>query len=145
MIASSAVEYCLLHYVPNVLLSDKSVLIAAIFIDSSDPRNEVCAMICAADWQTRVRILDPDADLEMLDALLSEIREQLVSQSRSSDMIGQMMDSFSNAVQVSQSRKCPVASDPEAIEAFARRLLLETSSVAPSVSEVRGPRREVSV
>jgi hypothetical protein len=145
MTTSRDIDYCLLYYVPDVLCSDKSVSIAAILVKSTDPRIEVCAMVCAADWQRKVQILDPDADLEMLDATLSEIRQQLASPSRSSGMIGQMMDSFSSAIQVSQRQKCPSASDPEGIEAFVRRLLLETSSVAPSVCEMQDPKREVSV
>lgn len=145
MTTSGDIEYCLLYYVPNVLLSNKRFSIAAILIDAGDPRHKVCEMICSPDWQRRVRVLDPDADLEMLAALLAEIREQLVSPSTSSNMIDQMMESFSNVVQVSQTRKYPVTSDPETIKAFAKRLLLETSSVVPAVSEMRDPRREVSV
>ncbi|MGD0571145.1 MAG: DUF3037 domain-containing protein [Candidatus Sulfotelmatobacter sp.] len=141
MTASNDIEYCLLHYVPNVLLSEKSVSIAAILINPSDPKHEACAMICAADWQMRVRVLDPDADLEMLDSLLAELREKLLSPSESSDVIRRMKDSFSNAVQVSQSRICRVASNLD-VHAFAKRLLEETS---PNLSEIQARAREVNV
>jgi hypothetical protein len=130
----SSDEYCLLYYVPNVL-SDKSVSIAAIiFFNSSDPVNGVCTMICAPDWQTEVRALDPDTDLEMLEALLTEIRGRLLSPGHRFDMIRQLEDSFSNVVQVSQRRKYPTARDSETVGAFAHRLLVKTSRISPRSS-----------
>ena|ERR1700680_4962146 len=104
MIASTNREYCLLNYVPNVL-SDKSASIAMV-IFPGDPEKGVCAMIYTADWQTRVRVLDRDADLEALEALLSDIRDRLLSPSQCSSMIHQLEDSFSNIIQVSQRREC---------------------------------------
>src|SRR5580693_2120877 len=119
MTTSPSVEYCRLHYVPNIL-SDKTVSIAAITLPSGALETEACGMIYAADWQTKVQVLDPDADLEMLNALLSEIRDRLVSPSQCSDMIHQLEDSFSNVVQVSPARLCTPASSPTDIESFAR-------------------------
>jgi predicted lipoprotein len=120
------IEYCLLSYVPNVL-SCEGVSIAAIFIDSTDPEEENCTMRFAEDWQTKVRLLDLDSDLDMLAALLTEIRDRLLSKPERRDMIRRMEDSFSNVVQISQRQKCPVAPRPETIEAFARELLGKTS------------------
>jgi hypothetical protein len=100
MITSTSVQCWLLYYVPNVL-SDKTVSIAAIIIPAEDIETGARGMIYAADWQTEVRILDPDADLEMLNALLSEIRDRVLSPSQCSDMIHQLVDSFSNIVQLS--------------------------------------------
>jgi hypothetical protein len=132
MTESSGLEYCFLQYVPNIV-RDKSVSIAAIFIDPSDLENGMCAMICAPNWQTKVRHLDPDADLEMLEALLTEIRDRLLSKQNRSEMIGEMEDSFSNGVKVSRRWKCPVAPGAE-IEAFALRLLTMKSEMPPSFS-----------
>jgi hypothetical protein len=106
MTASTSVEYCLLKYVPNII-SDKSVSIAAIVISPGDSEAGLYRLIYATDWHTRVLVLDPDADLKVLDALLSEIRDRLLSPSHRSDMIRQLEDSFSNAIQISQRRKCP--------------------------------------
>ena len=103
------VEYCLLSYVPNVL-SCEGVSIAAIFIDSTDPEEETCTVSFAENWQTKVRLLDSDSDLEMLAALLTEIRDRLLSKHDRRDMLRQMEDSFSNVVQVSQRQEisgCP--------------------------------------
>jgi Protein of unknown function (DUF3037) len=126
MTTSTNVEYFLLRYVPTVL-SEKTVSIAAIFIASGGPESGICTMIYAADWRAKVRVLDPDADLEMLAALLSEIRDQLFSPSQRSDMIHQLEDSFSNVIQVSQKRECALASSPNAIEMFVRGLIQKTA------------------
>jgi len=118
MTASTNVEYCLLHYVPNVL-SDKSISIAAIFVSSGDLETGACSMVYAPDWHTRVRVLDPNADLEMLEALLSDIRDRLLSPSGRSNMIHQLEDTFSNVIQVSQKRECTLATSPFTMEGFA--------------------------
>ncbi len=127
------VEYCFLHYVPNVG-SDKRISIASILIDPTDLENGICTMSFAADWQTKVRSLDPDGDLEMLEALLVEIRDRLLSKSERSDVIRQLEDSFSNVVQISQRRKCPVVPISETVETFARELLGKTSKMSPKSS-----------
>jgi len=133
MTASTNVEYCVLHYVPNVL-SDKSVSIAAIVVSSGDLETRACSMVYAPDWHTGVRVLDPTADLEMLEALLSDIRDRLLSPSQRSNMIHQLEDSFSNVIQVSQKRECTLATSPNAIEVFARGMLEKTSKLLSSLS-----------
>jgi hypothetical protein len=121
MTASSDVEFILLHYVPN-MLSRQRVSIAAIFVDFDNLEEGICTMSVAEDWRTKVRLLDPNADLEMLSALLMDIRHRLSSKNDRSDMLRQMEDSFSNAIQVSSRQKCPVSPTPENIEVFARGL-----------------------
>lgn len=132
------IEYCLLSYVPSVF-SCEGVSIAAIFIDSTDPEEENCTMSLAEDWQTKVRLLDSDSDLDMLAALLTEIRDRLSSKHARRGMIRQMEDSFSNTVQLSQRQKCPVTSRPETIQAFARELLGKTSKTRLYLSRKQGP------
>ena len=141
---STNVEYCLLNYVPNVL-SDKSVSIAAIVFPPGDVEAGVCAMIYAADWRARVRVLDPDADLEVLEALLSDIRDRLLSPSHCSDMIHQLEDSFSNIIQVSLRRQCMLDSSPNAIETFARGLLEKTSKLWSSLSSTQASTCEATL
>jgi len=115
------VEYFFLRYVPNVL-SDIGVNLAAIFVDSVNPENGICTMAFAPDWESRVCSLDPDADIGMLVSLLKEIRERLLVKSESSAMIHQMEDSFSNVIQISERRECPVDPSPQSIKAFADQL-----------------------
>ena len=137
MIEYTNVEYCLLSYVPNIF-SCESVSIAAIFIDSTDPEEEYCTVSVAENWQTKVRLLDSDSDLDMVEALVTEIRDRLLSKHKQRDMIRQMEDSFSNVVQVSRRQKCPAAPGPDTIEAFARELLGDTSKTRHS-SRMQGP------
>jgi hypothetical protein len=130
------VEYSLLRYVPNVT-SHEGVSIAAIVIAPKSLEEGFCTMSIAADWKIRVRLLDPDSDLEMLGTLLKEIRERLSSKEQCSDMIHQLEDSFSNVVQVSQRRKRAVAPSPETIEAFARGLVERRNVTSPDLSGMR--------
>jgi hypothetical protein len=131
-----AVEYCLLRYVPNVT-SDEGVSIAAIVIDPNNPEKGICAMSIATDWKTRVRLLDPESDWEMLGALLTEIRDRLLSARERVEMLHQLEDSFSNVVQVSQRRKRAVARSPDAIETFARGLLERMDVTSSRFARVR--------
>jgi hypothetical protein len=131
-------EFCFLRYVPNVI-GNVGVSIAAIVFDMSDPEAGICNMSIAPHWQSAVRRLDPDCDLEMLGALLTEIRDRLLSKDQRSNMIRKMEDSFSNVVQVSQRRKCPAGLRSEMVEEFARRLLEETSTTSQSVASTPPP------
>lgn len=105
-------EYCFLRYVPNVI-DNKSISIAAIFIDSDDTKKEeICTVSFTDDWQTKVLLFDPNADLEMLEALLGEIQDRLSCEGKSSEIIRLMEDSFSNVLQLSQRRICPIIPGP---------------------------------
>lgn len=126
MTTSSNVEYFFLQYVPNAL-SSESVSIAAIFIDPTDLDQGICRVSLAGDWQTKVWHLDPDADVEMLEAVLTEVRDRLLSPTQRSDMIRELEDSFSNSLQISQRRKGPISSTPENIAAFAHELFDQPS------------------
>jgi hypothetical protein len=128
MAESSNLEYCVLRYVPNVI-GREGVSIAAIFIDPSDSANEVCAISFAADWPERIRLIDPGSDLEMIEAMVAEIRDRLRSLTQR-DMLHQMEDSFSNTIQLSKRRKCPPLAKPGSLGTFAYALLEQTSSVA---------------
>lgn len=133
MSASNYIEYFVLSYVPHVSRGEV-ISIAAIFFDSIDLEKGICTMSFAPDWQNKVQGIDSDADLEMLQALLKEIRDRLLSPSQRYEIIRQMEDSFSNLVQLSQRRKCPVAPTPESIEAFSRELLQERPKKSPGLT-----------
>jgi hypothetical protein len=111
MRASSHVEYIILRYVPNIL-GTEDVAIATILISSGDQHD----MICDRGWQSKVRILDTNADVDMLSNLLEEIRCRLLSPSESSEMIQQLEDSFSNILQVSARRRGPLDLFSESLE-----------------------------
>jgi hypothetical protein len=138
MTTSNDVEYFFLQYVPSIVRGE-SVSIAAIFIGPIDLHEGVCRISIAGDWQTHVRCLDPDADVGMLEAVLTEIRDRLLSNVERSEIIRELEDSFSNALQISQRRKCPVSSTPENIAAFAHELFNKPSKISRGSFSNAGP------
>jgi Protein of unknown function (DUF3037) len=63
------------------------------------PESKATDVRFADDW-TRVRNLDPDADIEVLRATCRDI-ERHIRQGDAGDIIRLMEDSFSNAIQIS--------------------------------------------
>jgi len=65
-------------------------------------RSEQIAVRFTRDW-ARVRCMDPDADIQMLESLESELRQRLAHQSADAPpFIEVLEDSFSNALQITQ-------------------------------------------
>jgi Protein of unknown function (DUF3037) len=76
------------------------------------------------DW-SRVLCLDPEADMEVLQALESDLREKLLQMNGDHDFIlRRIQDSFSNALQTSEFQAC-LAESPEAEADELARLYLE--------------------
>jgi hypothetical protein len=75
------------------------------------------------DW-SRVLCLDPDADVEMLQALESDLRSQLHEMNGDHDLIlRRIQDSFSNAIQPSEFQACLAASPMTEADELARLYL----------------------
>ena len=75
------------------------------------------------DW-SRVLCLDPEADVEMLQALESDLRNQLREMNGDHDLIlRRIQDSFSNAVQPSEFQACLAASAVDEADELARLYL----------------------
>jgi hypothetical protein len=75
------------------------------------------------DW-SRVLCLDPDADVEMLQALESDLRSQLHEMNGDRDLIlRRIQDSFSNAIQPSEFQACLAASPVAEADELARLYL----------------------
>jgi DUF3037 family protein len=75
------------------------------------------------DW-SRVLCLDPDADVEMLQALESDLRNQLHEMNGDSDlMLRRIQDSFSNSIQPSEFQACLAASPVTEADELARLYL----------------------
>jgi hypothetical protein len=76
------------------------------------------------DW-SRVRCLDPQADIELLEALEADLREKLREMNGDQNFIlGRIQDSFSNALQPSEFQGC-LAESPTAEADELARLYLE--------------------
>jgi len=116
------IEYFFLRYSPRVDTGE-AVSIAVVIIDSSAQHDCARSVVFAPQWQQEVSCLDGNADLEMLEALLLDIRTRLLSSPERADFLHQMEDSFSNLIQITERRRCPiVSSTPEGIENFAQSL-----------------------
>jgi len=75
------------------------------------------------DW-SRVLCLDPDADLEMLQALETDLRDKLREMNGDHDFIlRRIQDSFSNAVQTSEFQACLAKSPAAEADELARLYL----------------------
>ena len=89
------------------------------------------------DW-SRVLCLDPEADVEMLQALESDLREQLREMNGDRDLIlRRIQDSFSNAIQPSELQACLASSAVSEADDLAR-LYLERPKPRPVAREPGG-------
>jgi hypothetical protein len=75
------------------------------------------------DW-SRVRCLDPEADVEVLEAMESDLREKLREMNGDHDFIlRRIQDSFSNALQASEFQACLADSPMDEADELARLYL----------------------
>ena len=110
-------EFFLLRYVPDAV-KDEFVNIGVVLLDRGEPGGFAGAHF-ARDWQ-RVRCLDPDADVAMLEALESEVRNRLASTSDREELLRAMSESFSASIQVSSPRVCLAESPEQELQALGR-------------------------
>jgi hypothetical protein len=124
LISTAKIEYLFIEYLPTID-ERRSISIAAVLFDADHMEHGFFNMTFVPLWQTRVRIFDPNADLEILESLLSEIRDRLLSPL--DEMVRQLEDSFSNNIQVTKRRPGPSNSSPQTVESFAHALFPQTS------------------
>jgi hypothetical protein len=127
-------EFFLLRYVPDAV-KDEFVNVGVILLEnapdgqaaSAGASGQVFADVrFTRDWR-RVRCLDPDVDVEMLEALEREIRERLSENAASRQwLLEKMQDSFSSAIRLSAS-KAVLAESPQAELENLAALYLERS------------------
>ena len=116
-------EFFLLRYVPDAV-KDEFVNIGLVLLQRSAKGTEFAEVRFTQDWR-RVRCLDPGADLEVLQAMEAQIREELAEPRARAEMLRRLEDSLSNTLQVSVSKGCLTADPAQEIEALAR-MYLET-------------------
>jgi hypothetical protein len=133
---TNSFEYRLINYVPSIL-SDKKVSIAAVIFDSSNRDGQRCILWVAPDWRQRVRDLDQDSDLEMLDSFLKEVLTRLHCDPI--EVMAQFEESLSNAIQISELRKPQVNLMSSNIEACAAAILRQENAVALTSVDSNNP------
>jgi hypothetical protein len=109
-------DFFVVSYAPQTLKGE-SVNIAVVVV--SDGFVDVRLV---RDWQ-RVAALDPDADLELLTAVASEIRDALRIPGKQEEMLRMMEDSWSNAVRLSPRKGILTENPATEIEALASHYL----------------------
>ncbi len=122
-------EFFLLRYVPDAVKGE-FVNIGVVLLGPGG-----IEMRFSGDW-SRVRCLDPDADLEMLQAVESELRSELAHGESRERMLLKLRDSFSTSIQLSPVTGCLTESPQTEADLLARHYL-ETSA-ARRVKAERG-------
>jgi hypothetical protein len=95
-------EYFLLQYAPNAL-TDQCVNVGLVVLDPSSETDCFVARF-AADWENRVRSIDPDPDLEVLAATWLEFDRMFRNPEQGAELVRTMEDSFCNLVRISSRR-----------------------------------------
>jgi|SRR5579863_263957 len=102
-------EFFLLRYVPDAV-KDEFVNIGVVMMEPGANGSGFAEVRFTRDWR-RVRCLDPQADVEMLEAIERDIRGQLGETRDRELLLHRLEDSFSNVIQLSPTKGC-LAEDP---------------------------------
>lgn len=114
-------EFFLLRYVPDAVKGE-FVNIGVVLLGPAGVETRF-----STDW-SRVRCMDPDADLEMLQAVESELRAELSDAVSREGVLKKLHDSFSTSIQLSPLTGCLTESAQAEADLLARQYL-ETSAV----------------
>jgi hypothetical protein len=108
-------SFFLLRYVPDAV-KNEFVNVGLVLL----PQGGAAELRFTRDW-TRVKCLDPQADLEVLEALEGDLHEKLRAMNGDRDFIlRRIQDSFSNAVQASEWKACYAVSPSAEADELAR-------------------------
>lgn len=124
-------EFFLLRYVPSAL-KEEFVNIGLVLFESNPEGEGFADLRFVRDWK-QVWCLDPQADIEVLEALQREMRGQLNSKPERSLLIHRMQDLFSNTIQLSPVKACEAADPAEEIDELARFYLERPKLERPRV------------
>lgn len=127
-------EYFLLRYVPDAV-KEEFVNIGVVILEPGANGAGFADVRFTRDWR-RVRCLDPQADVEMLEGLEREIREQLGEAKDRASLLKRLEDSFSNVIQLSEAKGL-LADDPAAEVGTMASLYLEAARI-PGQREASG-------
>src|SRR5579872_1624291 len=114
-------EFFLLRYVPDAV-KDEFVNIGLVLLQRNPRGMEFADVRFTRDWR-RVRCLDPEADVEMLQAVEAQIRKELAEPRERAEMLRRLEDSLSNTLQISVSQGCLTADPAQEIETLAKMYL----------------------
>lgn len=130
------VEFFLLRYVPHAVRQE-FVNIGVLMVEDGENGAVFADVRFAKDWR-RVRCLDPQVDVEVIEAVLKEIRAEVGEIRDRTMLLKRMEDSFSNLIQLSGPMAVVTASPAEEIETMAAMFVNEARSGGARVLTGRG-------
>jgi len=122
-------EFFVLRYVPDAVKGE-FVNFGLVMIES--PTAEFADVRFTRDWR-RVLCLNPDADVEMLQAMESDVRKRVVEVRNCEEVMRVLNDSLSNVVQLSGVKGC-LAEDPTKELGLLARAYLMRAGHASAIS-----------
>jgi hypothetical protein len=94
-------EFSLVRYVPDPV-KDEFVNIGVVLREAAA---QAMVVRFTKDW-ARVRCVDPDADIEMLEAMETEMRRRLLEEdTETTTLMTTIRDSFSHQLQMTEARR----------------------------------------
>jgi Protein of unknown function (DUF3037) len=115
-------SFFVLRYVPDAV-KNEFVNVGLVLL----PQAGGVELRFTRDW-SRVKCLDPEADVEALEAVEADLRDKLRSMNGDRDFIlRKIQDSFSNALQPSEMTACAATKSPSEEADLLARLYLETT------------------
>ena len=132
-------EFFQVRYVPDTV-KNEFVNIGVLVREAGDERGGETLVRFTRDWQ-RVRCLDPGADTSMLERLEADLRQRLAStEEGAKPFLVQMLDSWSNTLQISDAKACLAENLATAMDTQMRFFVERRKRESLLVS--RGSRRE---
>ena len=114
-------EFFLLRYVPNAV-REEFVNIGVVMTESGGDGGGYAGVHFTKDWR-RARCLNPAIDVEMLDAVGREIQSRIANVQDRAMLLHEMMDRYSNAIQISPARQCLTENPVEEMRELASSLV----------------------
>src|SRR5271155_2592473 len=97
-------EFFLLRYVPDAV-KDEFVNIGLVMLEPGANGAGFADVRFTRDWR-RVRCLDPQADIEMLEALERDVLLRLADTHDREVLVQKLQESMSNVIQLSSTKAC---------------------------------------
>lgn len=114
-------EFFLLRYVPDAVKGE-FINFGLAMIEAPGLEGGFADVRFARDWR-RLLCFDPQADLDLLQAMERDIRQRVVEVRNCEEVMRTLNDSFSNAIQLSGAQGCLTDDPTKEIEEMARYYL----------------------
>jgi Protein of unknown function (DUF3037) len=124
-------EFFVLRYVPDAV-KEEFVNIGVVMFEPGANGGGFADVRFTTDWR-RVWCVDPQADIEVLEAFERDIRQQISSVHDRELLMRRLQDSFSNAIQLSTFKACKAENPAQELEYLAKLYLEEVKLARPRI------------